>query len=45
MPGKAEKVMFEAWELAHFSSKNGLQHDIFHEACSARLASNLDGTQ
>src|SRR5438132_1992634 len=45
MPGKAEKVMFEAWELANFSSKNGLQHGIFHEAYSARLALNPDGTQ
>jgi hypothetical protein len=44
MPGKAGKVMFEAWELAHFSSKNGLQHGIFPEAYSARLASNPNGT-
>ena len=37
--------MPQARELAHFSSKNGLQHGIFHAACSARLASNPDGTQ
>jgi len=45
MPGKAGKVMFQAWELVHFSSKNDRQHGIFHEACSARLVSNPDGTQ
>jgi hypothetical protein len=27
--------MLQAWRLAHFSSKNGLQHGIFHKACSA----------
>jgi hypothetical protein len=37
--------MPQAWGLAHFSSKNGLQHGIFHEACLARLASNPDRTQ
>jgi len=36
--------MPQVWGLAHFSSKNGLQHGIFHEACSARLVSNLNGT-
>ncbi len=32
--------MPQAWGLAHFSSKNGLQNGIFHEAGSTRLASN-----
>ena len=37
--------MFQAWGLAHFSRKNGLQHGIFHAAGSSKLASNADGTQ
>jgi hypothetical protein len=37
--------MPQVWGLAHFSNKNGLQYGIFHEACSARLASILVGTQ
>ena len=37
--------MPQVWGLAHFSSKNGLQHGIFPEACAASLASNPNGTQ
>jgi len=45
MPGKEGKVMLQAWGLVHFSSKNDRRHGIFHEACSARLASDPDGTE
>jgi hypothetical protein len=41
---KKRKAMLKL-EVAPFSSKNDLQHDIFHEVCSASLASNSDGTQ
>src|SRR5262249_29974420 len=45
MPGKEGKVMLQAWGLVHGSSTNGRRHGIFHEACSARLASDPDGTE
>ena len=37
--------MLQAWGLMHFSSKNDRRYGIFHEACSARLASDPDGTE